>query len=102
MGALLAVLVSERQRVIERLAARGAASADRAIILEPLSAGERARLAEMLDTGMIRETSQGAFYLDEIALAKGPARARRIVNFMAGAFLLVVIAVLIAAMLKAR
>ena len=102
MGALLAELVSERQRVIERLATRGAVSADHAIKLEQLGAGERARLAEMLETGVIRETSPGLFYLDEIALANGPARARRIVNVMAGTFLLVVIAVLIAAMLRAQ
>jgi hypothetical protein len=101
MGALLAVLAAAEQRLIQRLTAKGATSPDSAIALDPLDADERGRCEHLLQTGVLREATPGHFYLDEIALAKGPARLRRLGFFLGGALLVAIVAVIIATIVKA-
>ena len=104
MGASLslAVLVADRQRVIDRLSLAGAVSADRAIALPELTSIERESLAELLGGGVVCQVTSSLFYVDEAALEKGGARTHRFVNTLAICILIAVAALITVALIQSQ
>jgi hypothetical protein len=72
------VVAAARKRVVRRLEAEGAVSAETARPLPDLSRIERGRLSRLLELGAIHEAGPGSYWLDVARYADYADRHRRI------------------------
>ena len=94
----LAILVAvalrrAERRLVARLRAAGATSAERAIALEPLRAVSAFRLRRMARRGAVRRAAAGHYYLDEPGYAAYRQARRRRAMAVIGAALAAALAV---------